>query len=216
MPTFQQFISRYPRKVYRKGQTILLKGANPKTVHIIESGMVKTYTIDQDGGEHLVTIINAHEDFPVAYTVGHIDVAPYFYEAFDRCVIRMIPREEYLNYLHSDIETLYERHTRLATLLSSALGRIEQLEQRYAKDKVVGALIYIADRFSVMFGRPRRTLNVSVTQQEIANLLGLTRETTSVELKKLEAMDLLTHSRQSYTLYIERLRKYQQDSTRIG
>ncbi len=178
--------------------------------------MVKTYAIDQDGSEHLVTIISAHEDFPVAYTVGHIDHAPYFYEAFDRCVIRMIPREEYLQYLHSDIDTLYERHSRLATLLSSALERIEQLEQRYAKDKVVGALIYIADRFNVMFGKSRSTLNIPVTQQEIANLLGLTRETTSVELKKLESLDLLTHSRQSYTLYTERLRKYQQDSRRIS
>ena len=215
MPNFHEFISRYPRKVYRKGQTILLKGADPKAVHIIESGMVKTYTIDQDGSEHLVTIINAHEDFPVAYTVGHVDIAPYFYEAFDRCVVRMIPREAYLKYLHSDIETLYERHTRLATLLSSALGRIEQLEQRYARDKVVGALIYIADRFNIMFGRPRRTLKVSVTQQEIANLLGLTRETTSVELKKLEALDLLTHSRQNYTLYIERLKRYQEDSSHL-
>lgn len=213
MSTFHEFISRYPRKVYRKGQTILLKGADPQAVHVIESGMVKTYNIDQDGSEHLVTIINSQEDFPVAYTVGFIQAAPYFYEAFNRCVIRFVPCEDYLRYLHSDVATLYERHIRLAALLSSALERIDQLEKRYAKDKVVGALIYIADRFTTMFGQRRQKLNVSVTQQEIANLLGLTRETTSIELKKLEALQLLSHTRQSYTLYTERLKKYQDDSS---
>ncbi|TAH32128.1 Crp/Fnr family transcriptional regulator [Candidatus Saccharibacteria bacterium] len=215
MPNFHEFISRYPRKVYRKGQTILLKGADPRAVHVIESGMVKTYNIDQDGSEHLVSIVNRHEDFPVAYTVGFIKSAPYFYEAFNRCAIRLVPREDYLQHLHSDVDVLYERHIRLAALLSSALERIDQLEKRYAKDKVVGALIYIADRFSTVLNSRRQKLNVSVTQQEIANLLGLTRETTSVELKKLEALDLLTHSRQNYTLYIERLKRYQEDSSHV-
>lgn len=183
-------------------------------VHVIESGMVKAYVIDQDGNEHLVTIINSHEDFPVAYTVGFVKAAPYFYEAFSRCSIRFVPREEYLQYLHSDIDALYERHIRLAALLSSALERIEHLEQRYAKDKVVGGLIYIADRFSSVFGKKHHKLNVSVTQQEIASLLGLTRETTNAELKKLEALELLSHTRQSYTLYTERLKKYRKESSR--
>ncbi len=211
MPTFHEFISRYPRKVYRKGQTILLKGIDPKSVHVIESGMVKTYNIDQDGSEHLVTIINSQEDFPVAYTVGFIKSAPYFYEAFNRCVIRLVPRKDYLQYLHSNTSVLYERHIRLAALLSSALERIDLLERRYAKDKVLGALLYIADKFNGMFGTHRKKLNVPVTQQEIANLLGLTRETTNAELKKLESLELLSHTRQSYTLYTERLKKYQEE-----
>jgi len=47
-----------------------------------------------------------------------------------------------------------------------------------------------------------------VTQQEIANSLGLTRETAGQVLKKLEIKKLLAKSRNTYVLYIERLKKH--------
>lgn len=208
MSTFHEFVTHYPRKVYQKGQTILLKGDEPRAVCVIESGMVKTYAISQDGNERLVTIIGKQEDFPVAYTVGLITRAPYFYEAFNRCVIRFVPREDYVQYLRTHSDVLFERHMRLAALLSSSLRRIETLEYRHATDKVVGALIYVADMFNRARGVKSTRLNVSMTQQEIADLLGLSRETTNVEIKKLEQLNLLKHTRQNLTLYVERLRKY--------
>ncbi|MNW14630.1 Bacterial regulatory protein, crp family [compost metagenome] len=71
--------------------------------------------------------------------------------------------------------------------------------------------MYMADRLGVML-RPYTTrLKISVTQQEIADSLGLTRETANIELKKLEMLKLISHSRKSYVLYMERLQKYIED-----
>jgi CRP-like cAMP-binding protein len=58
---------------------------------------------------------------------------------------------------------------------------------------------------------PGSRLKISVTQQEIADSLGLTRETASIELKKLEMKKLIAHSRKNYILYMERLQRYLED-----
>jgi CRP-like cAMP-binding protein len=96
----------------------------------------------------------------------------------------------------------------MTILLLATLMRVNALEQSRAGDKIAATLLYMADQLGVRL-RPYKThLKLTITQQEIANSLGLTRETTGIELKKLELKKVLTHSRKSYILYMERLRKY--------
>jgi CRP/FNR family transcriptional regulator len=211
MNTFRQFAARYPAQTFEKGQTLLLKGDIPQAVYIIESGLVKTYNINTNGDERLVLISRKDEDFPIGFAFGLIERAQYFYEAFTKCTVRLVPRDEYLQYLHSNVEVMYKRHARMLMLLLSTLSRVNALEQSRAGDKVAYTLLYMAEQFGVIL-RPYSTrLKISVTQQEIADSLGLTRETTNIELKKLEVQKLISHSRKSYVLYMERLHKYLED-----
>lgn len=208
MDTFEQFIAAYPSEAFRKGQMLLLRGVVPKAIYVIESGFVKTYTITPSGDERLISIDSKGEDLPVGYALGLINRTEYFYEAYTACVIRFIPREEYVKYLHLNVENLYRRHVRLSILLLSTLLRVNALEQSRAGDKIASTLVYMADQVGVRL-RPHKThFKISVTQQEIANLLGLTRETAGIELKKLELKKLISYSRKSYVLYMERLRHY--------
>jgi CRP-like cAMP-binding protein len=213
MNSFRQFIASHPSRTFKKGETILLKDDIPKDMHVIESGLVKVYTITAGGDERLVTFSRDEEDFPIGFSLGIIDRSQYFYEAFTNCVIRFIPRREYLRYLTSDIEAMQKRMVRLTILLISNYARVSALEQTRASDKIAQTLLYMADQFGVLL-RPYNTrLKLSVTQQEIANSLGLTRETTNIELKKLELKQLISYSRKNYILYTERLRKYLEDSS---
>ena len=208
MDAFRQFLSKYPCQTYKKGETILLKGDEPKHLYIIESGLVKTYTITAKGDERLVSIDRRGEDFPVGYALHLIDKSQYFYEAFTRCTIRLVPREQYRAHLHSNVESMYKRQVNMTMLLLSTLSRVHALEQSNASDKIAYTLLYMADQLGVIL-RPYTTrLKISVTQQEIADSLGLTRETASIELRKLEMMKLIAHSRKNYVLHTERLKKY--------
>ena len=81
------------------------------------------------------------------------------------------------------------------------LRHIEALEQSKAIDKVTLALLYLAESIGSTF--PNKVeQRLTVTQQEIANSLGLTRETAGSVLKKLEIKKLLSRSRNNYVLYI--------------
>ncbi len=211
MYSLREFIIKYPSRTLRKGESILLKDEEPRAVYIVETGIVKSYTINSSGEERLVAFCRSEEDFPIGYAFGIIDKAQYFYEAFTICKIRLVPRNDYLRYISSDIEIMHKRMARLTISLMSTHARIDALEQTKAGDKIAHTLLYMADQFGV-FLRPYNTrLKLSVSQQEIANALGLTRETINVELKKLEIRKLVTHSRRSYVLYMEKLRDYMEN-----
>lgn len=208
MNTFDKFLEKYPLIVFEKGQVILLKDEIPKGVYIIASGLVKTYTINANGEERLISIDSKGEDIPIGFTAGLITKSQYFYEAYRRCTLRVVPTDAYIKHLAENNESLMRRHVRITKILLSSLSRIEALEQSKASDKVALTLLYIADKIGGRFLSNKARLNLSITQQEIANALGLSRETAGIVLKKLELQKLLVHSRNSYVLYMEKLRGY--------
>jgi CRP/FNR family transcriptional regulator len=208
MDTFEQFLAKYPLITFEKGQILLLKDEVPKGVYVIASGLVKTYTINSNGEERLISIDSKGEDIPIGFTAGLIVRSQYFYEAYRRCSVRLVPREAFLQHMVDDNASLLRRHIRITKLLLSTLTRVEALEQSNASDKVALTLLYIADKIGGRFLPQKARLKLSITQQEIANALGLRRETAGIILKKLEAKKLLVHSRNTYILYIEKLRAY--------
>lgn len=208
MNAFDTFLEKYPLIVFEKGQMILLKDEIPKGVYIIASGLVKTYTINESGEERLISIDSKGEDIPIGFTVGLITKSQYFYEAYRRCTLRVVPTTAYSRHLAENNESLLRRHVRITKILLSSLSRIEALEQSKASDKVAYTLLYIADKIGGRFLSNKTRLNLSITQQEIANALGLSRETTGIVLKKLELKNLLAHSRKSYVVYMEKLLAY--------
>jgi len=205
--SFEQFLSRYPSLVFEKGQTVLLKGEVPKGTYIIESGIIKTYTITTDGEERIISMDTKGEDVPIGFTIGLIDRCEYFYQAYSRCIVRVVPRQDYLHHLSTDYESLSRRHARITKILLMNLHRIEALEQSKATDKVTLMLLYFAETLGSTFPN-RKVRKISITQQEIANSLGLTRETAGHVLKKLEIKKLLEKSRNTYVLYTERLKRH--------
>ena len=191
---FEQFIESYPSLVFEKGQSILLKDEVPKGTYVIETGIIKTYTINDTGEERIISIDTKGEDIPIGFTLGLIDRCQYFYKAYTRCTIRVVPCDEYLEHLAVNPDSLLKRHVRLTRILLTNLKRIEALELSNTSEKVARTLLYMADTLGSTF--PNKTIRkLSITQQEIANALGLTRETAGIILKKLELKQLLEHSR---------------------
>lgn len=204
---FDQFLSGYPSLVFEKGQTVLLQDEVPKGTYIIESGIIKTYTISASGEERIISIDTAGEDIPIGFTIGLVEKCQYFYEAYTKCRVRVVPCDDYLRHLQENYESLYKRHIRLTKILLTNLKHIEALEQSKASEKVALTLMYFAETLGSTF--PHKTIKrLSITQQEIANSLGLTRETAGIVLKKLELKKVLAHSRNTYVLYLEKLKKH--------
>lgn len=204
---FDRFLSAYPTLVFDKGQTVLLKDEVPKGTYIIDSGIIKTYAITASGEERIISIDTKGEDIPIGFTIGIIDRCQYFYEAYTRCVVRVVPCDAYLRHLEANPDSLFRRHIRITKILLTNLRHIEALEQSKATDKVALTLLYLAETIGSTFPN-KQVRKLTVTQQEIANSLGLTRETAGQVLKKLEIKKLLAKSRNTYVLYIERLKKH--------
>lgn len=208
METFTELVKHCPSETFAKGQTFILKDAVPKAVYVIDSGIVRAYTINREGAERLVAVHGKGEDIPVGFGFGLTETSRYFYEAYTKCRVYLVPRHDFEQHLRADAEAMYQWHVRAESLLMATFSRVDALEQPRAGDKIAFMIFYMASQLGVRL-RPYKTrLKLTVTQQEIADSLGLTRETTGSELKKLELKHLISRSRKSYLLYMERLRRY--------
>lgn len=208
MEAFAKLIEHYPSETFKKGQTLLLKDDTPKAVYIIESGIVKAYSITHDGAERLVAIHTKGEDIPAGYGFGLAQTSQYFYESYTQCRIRFVPREVFENYMRTNPEAMYQWHMRSEKLLMATFLRVNALEQPRASDKIAFMMLYMATQLGVRLRPDKTRLKLNITQQEIADALGITRETAGSELKKLELKHIISHSRKKYILYMERLKRY--------
>lgn len=206
--SFGQFIEKYQKKTYAKGQTILLQNETPSGVFIIESGKVRTYIISPDGHEQLISIHSRGEDIPVGFAFGFSDKSQYFYEAYTKCNLRLVPVEDFVRLVFSNPDLMYQMYFYSVKQLSSSLTRVHALGQSRASNKIALTLIYLADRLGMRSWAKPKFLEISVTQEEIANSLGVTRETVSSELNKLRVNKVISYSRKRYVLYTERIKKH--------
>jgi CRP/FNR family transcriptional regulator, cyclic AMP receptor protein len=211
MVPFEDLIAKHPKKSFRKRETIFVKGEVPSSVYLIEKGYVKAYTINSSGAERQVAIHCKEEDIPIGFGLSLTRESPYYYEAYSDCVVRLVPREEFAMYIKSDLNEIFRRYVLLDNALIDALARLNALEQSKAGDKVAFMILQMAMQIGTKVRPYKSQMRLAVTQQEIANILGITRETAGNELRKLELKNILTHTRNSYILYIEKLRRYLDD-----
>lgn len=201
------YLKRLPIESYKKGEIILLQGEVPRNVYIIKKGVVKTYGINNDGDERPVSFDAVGEIFPIGWLFEKIDRTQYFYQALTDCEVYAIPRKTLLRYWRLHPKMGYEMYATLAARFVTLQARIYALEQSKANEKIVYTLLYLAERFGASASASGTTkLSIPLTQQELANYIGLTRETTSVELKKLERMKAIKYSRYEYQVNLPKLR----------
>lgn len=205
MSSLPQFLDKYRTKSFSKGEIILVEGEVPPYAYVIKKGVVKTYNLTAEGQEKPITFDVPFETFPLGWVFSKIQSAQYFYEAFTDCEVTVIPRDELVEYIlkHSDAT-----HELLDILISRHLQfqmRINALEQSKATNKVINTLHYLCLRFGKDVKEHTVKVELPLTQQDLANFMGLTRETTGIELKKLEKQGIISYRRQNYVIRTDRL-----------
>ena len=83
---------------------------------------------------------------------------------------------------------------------------IHSLEQAKASDKIMHAFHFLARRFGEKLDNANVKMLLPLTQQDLANFLGLTRETTGAQLKDLQQKGVITYQQQQYIVHTDRLR----------
>lgn len=202
-----QFLKKSRIQVYAKGEIILLQDQEPSRANIIKSGVVRVYNITPEGDERTISFDTEDEIFPFAWVFGEIKKTQYFYQAWTDVEVYALRREDFLRYLKYHPKMVYELYANVAARFTAQQGRIYALEQPKASDKIAHMLLYLCNRFGKKAGERVTQIELPLTQQELANFIGLTRETTSVELKKLERLNVLHLKNKHYQVDMVKLKK---------
>lgn len=205
MKTLEEFLSRYHVKSFAKGELILVQGEVPTNTYIIKKGVIKTYNLTARGEEKPITYDLPYECFPISWAFSMMVESQFFYEALTDVEVYPIPRDEYQAFLKANPEILYATHSQLVGRYVNLQTRINALGQSKAASKVINTIHYLCLRYGTDMKSHVVKIHLPLTQQELANFMGLTRETTGIELKKLERSGVLSYRRQNYIVKTDEL-----------
>lgn len=186
-----EFFSRFKKLTYKKGETILRAGEEPRGVYFLKKGYVRLYSVSEDAQELTLIIYKPNDFFPLNWTFNKAGYS-YFLEAMGHVEVYQVPREEFIKFVKTNGDVLFELTSRIVVRMWGLLQRMEYMVFGNAYTKVASIISICAERFGVM-DKEGVVIGVILTHKDIANLLGMARETVSIEIKKLEKMGIITY-----------------------
>ncbi len=182
----------------KRRQPIYLPGDPANTVYLLKAGRVKISRVTEDGKEFTLAILEPGEVF------GELEVLEgsprdTVAEALDDISICVLQRKDFEEVLQKNPDLTI----RLTKLIGSRLKKIESRIEDLVFRDVPTRLAHLLLSLSRDFGEQKEDgvrLNVKMTHQELANLIGSTRETVSATLNDFKRQGLIQQDHHAITI----------------
>jgi CRP/FNR family transcriptional regulator len=192
---------------FKKGEYIFFEGEKGDKFYIIKNGQVKLTKMIKNGDEQILNIFSDHDIIAeiVAFDKG----------VYPASAVTMTDTEVIV-FDQSELENLILKHPSIGVkLLREMSGRLRRAQQNVRdlalKDssaRVAGLLIFLAEKYGKK-KKERVILDISLTQQELASMIGSSRETVSRVLGQFESEDLIKTSRKKIIIYkLDKIKAY--------
>ena len=161
---------------YQKGQTIFTEGNMPAGLYCINSGKVKIYQCGYGGKEQIIRLAKNGDILGYRALISG--------ESYSA-------KEIFFQFLQSNEEITKSIMKLLATELKEAESKIINLAQKPVIERLAEALIMLKEYYGNE--DDDNSLNINITREEIANIIGTATETAIrllSELKKEGILDL--------------------------
>lgn len=206
MKHLKPVIDKALQRNYSAGSIILYQGEAPRSGYVLAEGVIKVYSISQDGDEQIVMFLVAGDVFSISWLFNKSPAVMFFYEALTNCRIAVMPPEELKQALMDTPEKMASLINYFAKNYTASQVRINALQQPKARDKLVYMLYYLCRRYGENEPRSDRIeIPIALTHQNFASLVGLTRETTAIELNKLKKQKVIGYKQQKYYVDLRKL-----------
>jgi CRP/FNR family cyclic AMP-dependent transcriptional regulator len=178
-------------RIYKKGRIIFIEGEEGKAVYLLRSGRVKISTQADDGREQILHFIYPGEVFGevVIYDGGPY---PATAEVVEDSKIGMIRNSDMDRLTLSNPEIALAMLRIMSKRLRNAQRQINELALYDTFRRMVSMLMFLAAEQGVHCDRGT-IIDMSLTNQDLANMIGTSRETANrilSELRKQKAIIL--------------------------
>jgi CRP-like cAMP-binding protein len=172
-------LSRYAKhSILKRGATICSKGDPGNSMFAVISGTVKISVSSADGRSAILNLIGPGELFgEIAVLDGQARTADA--TANTNCEIFAIDRRDFLPFVRSQPALAMKFIELLCMRLRWTSDQVEQVILQDLPGRLAGALIRLTERYKLAPGR--RT--IAITQQEISEMVGMTRESINKQLR---------------------------------
>jgi len=190
-PQLEELEKSILERNYQKGRFIFMECEPGEAVFFVKSGRVKVTKQTEDGREHILHFINPGEVFAevILFDDG---TYPATAEVIEDCTVGFIK--------NADMEKIIGQHPDIALGLLRIMARRLRIAQNQLIElalmdttrRAASMLIYLSGEQGTQTDRGI-VINISLTNQDLASLIGTTRETANRilnDFKRQKAIDV--------------------------
>jgi CRP/FNR family transcriptional regulator len=184
---------------FSKDETIINGFDEPKGVYLIKKGFVKAYSVSKDGHGNLLLVHEAGEFIPLPWALDGAHTTGLFYEAMTDVTALRASKDKLRTAMGNNTWLSQEILKQAVNIITIYTQRIQTLEFRSARGRIIAELLYLAERF----GKPQGStvlIDAPITHQDIADSINMTRETASRALGMLFEEGLLGQKNHLFTI----------------
>lgn len=184
---------------FAKEETIINGLDEPAGVYLIKKGFVKAYSVSQDGHINLLLIHEAGEFIPLPWALDGAHTTGLYYEAMNDVTILRASKDKLRSAMGNNTWLSQEVLKQAVNIITVYTQRIQTLEFRSARGRIIAELLSLAERFGNVAG-VQIIINAPITHQDIADSINMTRETASRALELLFKEGLLGQKDHLFTI----------------
>jgi CRP/FNR family transcriptional regulator len=184
---------------FTKEETIIDGINKPEGVYLIKKGFVKAYSVSKKGHANLLLIHEAGEFIPLPWALDGAHTTGLYYEAMTDVTVLRASKDRLRAAMGNNSWLSQEILKQAVNILAVYTNRIQTLEFRTARGRVISELLNYAERFGKSSGK-KVIINAPITHQDIADSINMTRETASRALELLFDEGLVGQDEHLFTI----------------
>ena len=179
---------------YHKGRFIFMEGEPGEAIYILKSGLIKLTKRLEDGREHILHFVNAGEVFAevVLFDGGNY---PATSEVQEDSVVGVLRNKDIERVISKNPVMAVEMLRIMSRRLRTAQEKVMNLALHDTARRLAFALIKMAEDHGIKKSKGI-FINMSLTNQELANLTGSSRETVNRMLNSFKRAGAIDVDRQ--------------------
>lgn len=167
------------REVRRK-ETLYLPGDAGDRIYLLKRGVIKISALDEDGREIILALLRMGEVFGEE---AALEDSPrdHMAEAYEDALVCIITKQDFLGMLRAHPDLAFKVTKLIGFRLKTFRSRVEKLLFKGAPARLAAALLELAQDHGVPDAQGI-LLPLRLSQQDLANLIGVTRESVNLAL----------------------------------
>jgi len=176
-------------KEVRRREVLYLPGDAGDRIYLLKRGVVKISALQEDGREVLLALLHKGEVFGEEAV---LEDAPrdHLAEAYEDALICIITRQDFMDMLRSHPEMVFKITKLIGLRLKTFRNRVENLLYKGASQRLASTLLELAREHGVSDAQGT-LVPLKLSQQDLANLIGVTRESVNLALSDFRRQGLV-------------------------
>ncbi len=175
---------------FEKEETIINGLEDPDGVYLIKRGFVKAYSVSKEGNGNLLLIHDTGEFIPLPWALDGTNFTGLSYVAMSDVTVIKASKDTLRKAMGDNQWLSQEILSQTVNIIALYTQRIQTLEFRSARERIIAELIYLAKRFGKHQGADI-IIDAPITHQDIGDSISMNRETASRALELLFKEGLL-------------------------